>query len=136
MSPTEKQAEKVLEAYSLESNVKGLSAALKIASQYTEPEENKGWWPGESDYDSGYRSGYGSGWNSAMCHVGRVAERIDEMSERSAAESERLQDIRVRVMPQLENLANQLWDNDSAPMSRKARQLDRILDELSSLLSP
>ena len=41
------------------------------------------------------------------------------------------QQIRVEIVPQLESLADQLWDDGQCP---DGRRLDRILDELRNIL--
>jgi len=41
-------------------------------------------------------------------------------------------EIRASILPQLESLANQLWDDGQSP---DGRRLDRILDELRSILN-
>jgi hypothetical protein len=42
------------------------------------------------------------------------------------------QQIRVEILPQLESLANQLWDDGQSP---DGRRLDKILDELRNILN-
>ena len=44
------------------------------------------------------------------------------------------QEIRVRIIPQLERLSDNLWDEDSVP-HRLPRILDRITEELITLLN-
>jgi len=41
------------------------------------------------------------------------------------------QQIRVEILPQLESLANQLWEDGQSP---DGRRLDDILDELRDIL--
>ncbi len=42
------------------------------------------------------------------------------------------QQIRVEILPQLESLANQLWDDGQSP---DGLRLDKILDELRNILN-
>lgn len=44
------------------------------------------------------------------------------------------QEIRVRILPQLESLSDKLWDDYSVPR-RLPRTLDRITEELITLLN-
>lgn len=41
--------------------------------------------------------------------------------------------IRVKIIPELNSLANNLWDDVNAPPKR-ARKLDKIIDELTNIL--
>jgi hypothetical protein len=44
--------------------------------------------------------------------------------------------IRVYIIPQLNSLANNLWDNlDELTATRGARKLDTIIDELTTILN-
>jgi len=44
------------------------------------------------------------------------------------------QQIRVEILPQLNTLANSLWDDGNTPPQR-ARRLDKIIDELTVILN-
>jgi hypothetical protein len=44
--------------------------------------------------------------------------------------------IRTQIIPQLNSLANNMWDNMDTNVSPKsARRLDEIIDELSTILN-
>ena len=42
--------------------------------------------------------------------------------------------IRVKIIPQLNTLASILWDDGNTPPKR-ARKLDKIIDELTNILN-
>jgi hypothetical protein len=44
------------------------------------------------------------------------------------------QQIRVQILPQLNSLANILWDDGNTPPQR-ARRLDNIIDGLTNILN-
>jgi hypothetical protein len=44
------------------------------------------------------------------------------------------QQIRVEIIPQLNTLASILWDDGNTPPQR-ARRLDKIIDELTEILN-
>jgi hypothetical protein len=44
------------------------------------------------------------------------------------------QQIRVEILPQLNTLASILWDDGNTPPQR-ARRLDKIIDELTNILN-
>lgn len=44
------------------------------------------------------------------------------------------QEIRVKIIPQLNTLASILWDDPDTPPAR-ARRLDMIIDELTAILN-
>jgi hypothetical protein len=44
--------------------------------------------------------------------------------------------IRISIIPQLNSLANNLWDNmDEMVSPKSARRLDKIIDELTNILN-
>ena len=44
--------------------------------------------------------------------------------------------IRISIIPQLNSLANSLWDNmDEMVSPKSARRLDQIIDELTNILN-
>lgn len=42
--------------------------------------------------------------------------------------------IRVKIIPQLNTLADVLWDDGNTP-PKQARKLDKIIDELTNILN-
>jgi hypothetical protein len=45
------------------------------------------------------------------------------------------QELLVKIIPQLESLADYLWDNENPPGRMLCRRLDKIIDEFNAILS-